>query len=402
MAIRYSYDDTTTAKRGISDMIYNIDFQNAPLLALLGFGADNLSKIAVKGGWPNTKLEWLEDVNTAFSTTLAEAVDGSETGIDVAANTGQYFRKGDVLAIYAAADTARQTVLERYLVTSVSTDTLTVERGHGATSAVATAASGDTVFLETRAAPENDAYATEYITTPTAPYNYTQILPAAVEMSRTEREMSRYGIKEHMDVQVAKLFDNGGAEGRLAKLLHGIFYYGERVLRAASPAYGFAGGFDTFVTTTTASTSHVFSKSSAALQKPDVHKVMRAIADSGGRCTHIVTDSWLYEKIPTFYEDKVRTVEEKTVRGTPEVMEIITPHGRAKVVYDYLCPPGTMYFLNQEKCGWVPFSEFKRSTVYGEDNSPNDGSVEKVVGEYTFFLANPKSFGKISACSITK
>jgi len=402
MAIRYSYTDTTTPIRGIGDTIYNIDFQHAPLLQLLRFDSKNESKISIKSGWPNTKLEWLEDVNVAFTTLLTEDMDGSETGCDVTTGTGQYFRQGDVLAIYAAADTARQTVLERYLVTSVSTDTLTVVRGHGATSAVATAVTGDTVFLETRAAPENNSYVTEHMTTPTAPYNYTQILPAAVEMSRTEAHMTRYGIKDHMDMQVAKLFDNGGSEGRLAKLLHGIFYYGERVIRSSGNAYGFAGGFDTFVTSSTASANHVFSMSSAALRKADMHKVMRAIADSGGRCTHIVTDSWLYEKIPTFYEDKVRTVEEKTVRGMPEVMEIITPHGRAKVLYDYLCAPGTMYFLNQEKCGWLPFDEFDRRKVYGDDANPYDGFIEQVIGEYTFFLANPKSFGKISNCSITK
>ena len=400
MAIRYSYDDTTTNKRGIGDMIYNIDFQHAPLLALLGFKADNLNKFQVKSGWPNTKLEWLEDTNTAFRTLLTEDMDISETGANVTTGTGQYFRQGDVLAVYAVADTALVTVLERYLVTSVATDTLTIVRGHGATSAVGTALTGDVLILETRAVPENNTYAVEHITTPTAPYNYTQILDAAVEVSRTESHMSRYGISDLMDYQIAKLFDSDGSEGRLAKLLHGIFYYGERVIRAASPAYGFAGGFKTFVTTSTASTDHVFSKSAAALQKADIHKVMRAINDAGGKCTHIVCGSWLYEKIPTFYEDKISTVEEKKIRGTPEVMQIRTPHGLAKVLYDYLCPASEMYFLNENKAGWIPFDEFERKTVYG-DNSPSDGLIEKVVGEYTFALANPKSFGVITNISIT-
>lgn len=401
MATRLSYTDTTTNIRAVGDMIYNIDFQEAALLQLLGFSNSNLRKFAVKQGWPSTKIEWLEDVNTPWTTTLAENMDTSETNMDVAAGTGQYFRKGDILGIYSTS-TASGTLTEKVLVTAVSTDTLTVVRGWGDTSGTA-AGNGDAVRLLTRANEENSIYTTEYITTPTAPYNYTQIIDAAVEMSETEALMSRYGISDHMDMQVAKLFDNGGAEGRLAQLLHQTFYYGERTQRTSSAgAYGSMGGFNTFVTSSTATANHVFDLSGAALQRDDIHKVIRAIRNSNGKVTHLVTGAWGIEKIRAMYEDSIRTTQEQRVMGSPQVDEIVTPHGSVRVIYDWMCPESDYYFINADKCGWIPFRDFDRKMVYGgPDNNPYDGRIERVVGEYTFALANPKSFGRIYGASTT-
>lgn len=401
MAVRESYTDTTTNVRAVGDAIYNIDFQEAALLQLLGFTAKNLSKFAVKQGWPSTKIEWLEDANVPFTTLLAESgFDNSETDMTVTTGTGKYFRKGDILGIYASGTTSG-TIGEKVLVTDVTGDVLTIVRGYGSTSG-ASAAIGTGIRLLTRAMPENHIYTTEHMTTPTAPYNYTQILDAAVEMSRTEMRMMRYGIDDHMDMQVAKLFNDGGQEGRLAQLLHQTFYYGERVQRDANN-YGSMGGFDAFVDASTASANHVFTKSDAAITKADIHKVIRAVRSSNGRVTHLITGAWGIEKIRALYEDSIRTTQEQRVMGSPAVDEIVTPHGSVRVIYDWMCPEDRYYFINADKMGWIPFDEFRRKVVYnGEENSPYDGRVEKVVGEYTFGLANPKSHGLIYGASTTK
>lgn len=401
MAVRESYTDAVTNIRAVGDAIYNIDFQEAALLQLLGFSSKNISKFAVKQGWPSTKIEWLEDVNVPFTTLLAESgFDNSETDMTVTTGTGKYFRKGDILGVYPTGTTTGA-FQEKVLVTAVSGDDLTIVRGYGDTSGTA-ALTGTGVRLITRAMPENSVYTTEHMTTPTAPYNYTQILDAAVEMSETEAMMQRYGINDHMDFQIAKLFDNGGAEGRLAQLLHQTFYYGERVQRDGSN-YGSMGGFDVFVTTSTASTSHVFTLSDAAIQKKDIHKVIRAVRNANGKVTHLVTGAWGIEKIRSLYEDSVRTTQEQRVMGSPAVDEIVTPHGSVRVIYDWMCPEDRYYFINADRCGWIPFRDFKRKTVYGgEENNPYDGRIEKVVGEYTFGLANPKSFGLIYGASTTK
>jgi hypothetical protein len=403
MAVRVSYTDTTTDIPAVSDAIYNIDFTEAGLLQLLGFSSKNLSKFAVKTGWPSTTLTWLEDVMVPKTTLLAESgFDSSETDLTVTTGTGQYFRKGDILGIYAnAAGTGA--IAEKFLVTAQSGDVLTIVRGYGDTTGAAHD-DGSFIRLLTRANEENSLYTTEHMTTPTAVSNYTQILDATVEMSETEALMSRYGIDDHMNMQIGKLFDNGGSEGRLAQLLHETFYYGEKVVRAASPAYGSMGGFNAFVTTSTASTSHVVDLNGVAFQRDDIYGIMRAIRNSGSgaRVTHLICNSWALEKITLFFEDSIRRTQEQRVVGNPEVQEIATPHGSVRLVYDWMCPQDEIYFVNADRCGWVPYRDFKRKTIYGgNQNNPYDGRVEQVIGEYTFGLTNPKSFGRLHDFSIT-
>ena len=86
---------------------------------------------------------------------------------------------------------------------------------------------------------------------------------------------------------------------------------GLAAMRAAAPAYGFAGGFNTFVTTTTASTSHVVDLNGVAFQRDDVYGIMRAIRNSGSgaRVTHLVCNSWALEKMSLWFEDSIRRVQ---------------------------------------------------------------------------------------------
>src|SRR5690606_38676421 len=150
------------------DTIYNIDFQEAALLQLLGFSSSNLKKFNVRSGWPSTKLEWLEDTNTPFRSVVGESgFDNSETDLTVGTGHGTYFRKGDILGICTTGtDTATGPFQEKVLVTAVSGDALTIVRGYGATSGTA-AAQNTGVVLLTRANGENSLYTTEHITTPT-------------------------------------------------------------------------------------------------------------------------------------------------------------------------------------------------------------------------------------------
>lgn len=393
MAIRYSYDDTTTSKRGIGDSIWMIDFTEAPLLQLFGFGSENLNKFDIQN-WPSTKVEWLQDTMAPFESTIAEDLTDSEIDVDVATGHGVYFRNGDVVGVLDA----NGEVAEKMLVTSVSTDTLTVGT-RTLLGTPTTHTTGATIVILTRAMPENSTYTTGYITTPTAPYNYTQILSQAVELSRTEAKLSRYGVEDQMAYQVAKLFDASGSEGKLAQLLHRTFYYGVRQQRTnQTTARGMMGGFETFVTAGATSTDHVFDKAQAAITKQDVHKVIRAARSSGGRITHIVTGAWGYEKLHSMYEDNTRTTEVELARGVAEMEMIRTPHGEVGLVFDFMCPQHAYYFVNADKIGWIPFDDFMASDI----ETMADGYAQDVVGEYTFVLANPESHGLIYGASTTK
>ena len=368
---RYSYTDSGVNMRSIADAVYMIDWTEAPLLNILGFGPENVRKFDLVN-FPSTKIEWIEDTMSPYTTTIAEALDDSETGVDVATDTGAYFRQGDIVAVDS----------EYMLVTSVSTDTLTVSRGYGGTTAAAHN-TASTITLLTRAMPEGSDATTGHTTTTSQPYNYSQIISEAAKATKTALAIKKYGITDEMDYQVSKLFANGGQAGKLAQFLQRTFYYGKRVQRSAS-AYGSMGGFGVFVTT------NVTNLSSASLQRSDIHTKIRQIRDAGGMCTHLITGSWGLEKINGMYEGAIRTTRDET-RGGSEITMIKTPHGEVEVVYDWMCPAGYMYFVNQEKCGWLPVRAFEAGKIAEQ----GDYFLTDVVGEYTFGLANEESHGLI-------
>ena len=385
----YSYDLTSgVAKPAISDVIKMIDWTEAPLLRLFGFSSSNLSKFSIPN-WPQTTVKWHEDTMPVFRTVLGTGGggDGSGTSIVVATGHGAYFRKGDVVAV--ALTTAPNTILEKYLVTSVSTDTLTVERGYGATSTVTTAVDGSYITILTRAMPEAANYTTGYTTTTTLPYNYSQILSEAVVVSKTQEAIQKYGISDMMDYQVGKLFADGGSAGRLAQFLQRTFYYGERVARDANN-YGSMGGFETFVTT------NVANLAGAPITRDAIHTKIRQIRTGGGKVSHLITGAWGLEKITAMYEDFITTSRDETIGGA-EIQSVMTPHGKVKLVFDWMCPEDRYYFANSEKIGWLPIRDFER----GKISEQGDYFVSDVVGEFTFAIANEKSHGYIYGASVT-
>lgn len=367
----YSFTNTVIKDRGIGQSIWNMDWQEAPLLRLLDIGGNNQKKLRLRG-WPSTKVEWFEDTNNPVSGTLNEALDNSEDGVDVQTGEGAYLRQGDVILVES----------EKMLVKAVSANTLTVERGYGSTTAAAH--DDDTPWLRiTRAMPEGSDPVTGYTGTPSVPYNYVQIISAAAEITKTAMAVKNIPLEDEFDYQVAKLFDNGGSAGELPRMLANTFYYGERVQRDANN-YGSMGGFKTYVTT------NVRNAEGKTLQKKWIHDIIRNVRDYNGKITHLVMGSYLYEVITDMYSATITTTREERVGGS-EIDTIKTPHGQVKLVYDWMCPAGEMYFVNVDKCGWLPLRPWERNVI----KDLGDRYCEDIVGEYTFFLVNEKSHGYI-------
>jgi hypothetical protein len=375
---RYSYTDTTSNKRAISDVVHMIDWKEAPLLRLLGFGQENVRKFKLVN-WPSTTVEWLEDSMSPFTTTANEEIDNSETTIDVATNTGAYFRQGDIILIDSE---------QMLVVSSTASDITVATRPYGGTSAT-THSTGATITILTRAMPEGATYTTGHSTVVSAVSNYTQIISQAASVSKTELAMTRYAVDDSLDYEVAKLFTDGGRAGRLAQFLQRTFYYGKKVQRTAS-AYGAMGGFSAYVTT------NVTALAGAALQRSDIHTKIRSIRDAGGDVDVIVTGSWGVEKITAMYDGYI-TMTSSESRGGSAITKVQTPHGEVELVYDWMCPAGYMYFINTAKCGWLPMRPFGTTKIAEQ----GDYFVTDVVGEYTFVLANEKSHGLISGFSTT-
>src|SRR5690349_17359360 len=118
-----------------------------PLLSTIGIGKAFSQDIVYFGQsykLPNTSA-------------LAEADDGSETALDVTSGHGLRFQVYDVIAVidYVSGSTrTNESTKELMWVTAISTDTLTVVRAQGGTSAV-THASGALIQIIGTALPHN-------------------------------------------------------------------------------------------------------------------------------------------------------------------------------------------------------------------------------------------------------
>lgn len=318
------------------------------------------------------------------SGTINEALDTSETGVDVQSGEGNLLKTGDIIKIDS----------ELMYVASVATDTATVVRAYGGTTAASH--SDDTVWERvTIARLEGAAYTTGYTTTVTAPLNYTQIISEAIEITRTQKKMPTYGYNDTMAYHLSKLIGGDSMigsrykAGTLPILLENTFWHGRKQLGTKTVARAM-GGFNEYVTT------NVTNLSSAPLTRAHIENKAQAIYDAGGRLDTILVGSWLKRKISSFYEGLVRT-ERSEERGGSVITTVQTDFGELEVMWHPRCPSGELYLIDSSRCGWLTYDSFD---LYKHDTG-GDSEVTDVVGEFSFCLVNEESHGRLYGASTT-
>lgn len=370
---RTTYTDTTPQKRSIADMIGMIDWTEAPLLKLLGLNGESKFRLL---NFPRTKVEWLEDTMAPRSGTVNEALDSSETGVDVATGQGDYLKAGDVILVDS----------ELMYVSSVATDTATVVRGFAGTTA---ASHSDQAAwkLATVARLEGADFTTGYTTSVTNPYNYTQIFSEAVKVTGSEQNDEKYGISDTMAYHISKLMGDGGKAGKLPILLQQAAYYGKRAAGSSTTARAM-GGIEQFVTT------NITNLSSAALTRKSIEDLMQLCYLAGGAPNTLVCNAWLRRKITSFYEGSIFT-DRSEERGGSKITTIVTDFGDIEVVFDRWCPTDRLYLIEPAKMGWVTYRPFD----VVDRASTGDYMVKDVLGEYSFVLMNETAHGYIYGAS---
>ncbi|TXH11086.1 MAG: hypothetical protein E6R03_14690 [Hyphomicrobiaceae bacterium] len=370
---RTTYTDTTPQKRSIADMIGMIDWTEAPLLKLLGLNGESKFRLL---NFPRTKVEWLEDTMAPRSGTVNEALDSSETGVDVATGQGDYLKAGDVILVDS----------ELMYVSSVSTDTATVVRGFAGTTA---ASHSDQAAwkLATVARLEGADFTTGYTTSVTNPYNYTQIFSEAVKVTGSEQNDEKYGISDTMAYHISKLMGDGGKAGKLPILLQQAAYYGKRAAGSSTTARAM-GGIEQYVTT------NVTNLSSAALTRKSIEDLMQLCYLAGGAPNTLVCNAWARRKITSFYEGSIFT-DRSEERGGSKITTIVTDFGDIEVVFDRWCPTDRLYLIEPAKMGWVTYRPFD----VVDRASTGDYMVKDVLGEYSFVLMNETAHGYIYGAS---
>jgi hypothetical protein len=259
-----NYDHTVGDPVEMDEAITLLSPFDTPLLG--SYGADGRTTLS-SDTCSQKKIEWMDEVLLAPRDTLGEALDDTETGVDI--DTANAFGVGDVILIDA----------EYMRVTAVNAagTTLTVTRGYNSSTAASHSDNAVVVGVGLALAEGSDPEIFRSVDR-VARNNYTQIFgPHQVSMSGTEIVIPKYGVASEWDHQVAKKVKE------VAISIEQALLYG-KVQEDTSGEIRTMGGFIDFITTNVDS-------STTTITEAKILDQMQAVFDLGGSVDRLVMGS---------------------------------------------------------------------------------------------------------------
>lgn len=327
-----------------------------------------------------TTVRWMTDEIVPKSTTLAEALDDSETGIDVASGTGAYFKANDIVKIAQTGETC--------LVSSVSTDTLTVTRSWGATAAAAADTGGVLLNLgaafsegaHLRVSDSDDSILTNRMTE-VENTNYTQIFRDAVGLTRTQQQVATYGGKVREGDRKKKAIEH-------VQKINLALYHGEK---AASGTRRTLGGLNEFVPS-----ANTFS--TATLTEAQFNTDLKTAFRYGSE-SKVLFCSRAIAGIISEWASVVQRVSPGESKFGVAITKYTSPHGEVAIVTDHALE-GTVYdkyaFLVDIKD--VRLRPLQDTALLVDRQSPDlDGVVDEYLTETSFEMGTPRNHSKWNA-----
>lgn len=331
-----------------------------------------LSRVGISGEATETKHSWMEDSLNANSATCAEALDNSETTLDVAAGHGVRFRPGTLFTLNVAGFT------EVMQVTAVSTDALTIVRGYGSTSAQAgTAGTSDPIRIIAHPAQEGQDAPDDESKTRTKVSNYTQIFQKGIKVSYTMRAVLQAGVADEYTFQVARRLMEVMRELD-SSLIAGI----SSGSQGSDTVYRSMGGIIEFASQSTGNVT----TTTEALTLSVVNDMCKQIWDDGGTPNFILVGGKQKRAIGQFDQSARRSMYDQTVAGYL-VDRVITDLGFVlDVIVDPWMPDDVAIVGDINKVRVMPL---KDSAMRAEDLAKTGSSFKgQIYGEYTAEFRN--------------
>lgn len=169
----------------------------SPEYAVLAFFARKLKKVKTI----DPEYRWFEKTSPSRQDAVNYSTGYASTATEVVVDTGSIFREGDVVR--------NVTVGEQVRVTGVSSNTLTISRGWGSTTASAWA-NNDVLVIIGNAQKEGADFGTPLTSTKDKKTGYTQIFREPISQTGTQQSTETYGgpddmvqlRKEHLDIHM--------------------------------------------------------------------------------------------------------------------------------------------------------------------------------------------------------
>lgn len=331
-----------------------------------------LSRVGVSGEATETTHSWMEDSLNANTATCAEALDNSETTLDVASGHGKRFRVGTLFTLDVAGFT------EVMQVTAISTDALTIVRGYGSTSAAAgTAGTDDKIKIISHTNQEGQDPPADTSKVRTKVSNYTQIFQYGINVSHTMRSVLQAGVSDEFTFQVARRLMEAMRELD-SSLVAGI----KSASAGSDSVYRSMGGIVEFASQSTGN----LTTTAEALTLSVVNGMAKQIWDDGGYPNFILVGGKQKRAISSFDQSARRAVYDATVAGYV-VDRIITDLG---FVLDVIVDP----HMNDDVAivgdlNKVRVMPLRNSAMRAEDLAKTGAAFKaQIYGEYTAEVRN--------------
>ena len=390
----YTFSDTTTTRRTISNLVNFITPQDVPCISY--FGTKNQSRFKMLD-WPNHKYAWLEDTLRIRTATAGGAVAAGLRDYPMAAGHGIRFKPGDVWQF----DVTKELVWVDSVVGDTPKFTRNWNAAVGGTEGTAPVAPGAaaTMTYKYSARLEGDDSDPSHWVTPSEFYNNSQIFHAEVRVSGSEQDATtRYGMSDTYQYQLKKLLGGagagGGKQGRAGDLmidLENTFFAGQRVARTSTTAGGM-GGFPYFVTT---NVSHN-SGTPRALTQVLLEDTLQNVWAAGGMPDVIICNANQKRKISSFYQSSVRTERSERTGGVI-INNIETEFGTYDVMLNRRADSDKVFIAQKDKVGWVTLRDWFVQPLAID----GDYKKDQVVGEFGFVLQNQEAHGIIKDLLLT-
>lgn len=173
----------TTQVRDVSEQMVLLEPDASPLFVLTNKAKRKTPSIA-------PRFEWVEDNEVALWGQVSLSADTTSAITSILVSDGTLFAAGDIVAVPKAQSS--QSAPEIFLVTAVSTNTLTISRGIGGSGADTITATGSLRIIGS-AAKEDDNIEGQRYTAKTVQISYCQIFKTSVKVTHTAASTKQYG-----------------------------------------------------------------------------------------------------------------------------------------------------------------------------------------------------------------
>ncbi len=339
--------------------------------------ADNtslLSRVPMVGVATETAHSWMEDALNPNTATCAEALDSSETTLDVAAGHGVRFKVGTLFKLNVPG------VTEVMQVTAISSDALTIVRGYGSTTGEAgTVGTADEIIIISHPAQESQDPPADESRARTKVTNYTQIFQRGIQISHTLRSVNQAGVSDEFAYQIARRMEEMYRELD-SSVVNGIKSANsgsDTALRSMGGILEFTSQAGGNVTTTAEDLSM------------DVVNAMAIQIWNDGGTPNFILVSGAGKRIVSTFDQANRRSDYNTRSAGYVVEKIITDLGHElEVIVDPHVPADTVVVGDLSKLNVVPL---QGDAMRAEDLAKTGRSWKaQVTGQYTLEVRNSK------------